>query len=83
MTKTPGGAKFPVDVHNKKAIKTLEYLGFELVRKGNHLSFIKINNGTVTKLTLPNHTRIKGSTLRSACTQAGINREDFLKAYYS
>lgn len=32
-------------------------------------------------MTLPNHKLIKGSTLRAACTQAGISRESFLDTY--
>ena len=38
-------------------------------------------DGTRTPLTLPNHARLKSSTLRIICTQASIPREDFLKAY--
>jgi len=38
-------------------------------------------DGTTTPLTLPNHSRIKGSTLRSICTQSGISRDDFIAAY--
>ncbi len=30
---------------------------------------------------MPNLSRIKGSTLRVICTQAGIPRDEFLKAY--
>ena len=36
---------------------------------------------TKTPLTMPNHPKIKASTLRTICTQAGIVREDFLNAY--
>jgi predicted RNase H-like HicB family nuclease len=36
--------------------------------------------GTRTPLTMPNHIRIKGSTLRTICTQAGISRDDCLRA---
>jgi len=32
-------------------------------------------------LTMPNHDKIKGSTLRTICRQSGISREDFLKIY--
>lgn len=39
------------------------------------------NDGTRTPLTLPNHRLIKGSTLRTICSQAGIPRDEFLKAY--
>lgn len=38
-------------------------------------------DGTKTLLTMPNHERIKGSTLRVICRQSGIKREEFLKAY--
>ena len=38
-------------------------------------------DGTKTPLTMPNHERIKGSTLRVICRQAGIKREDFLTVY--
>ena len=31
--------------------------------------------------TLPNHPKIKASTLRIICTQAGIKREEFLSVY--
>ncbi|HZY30557.1 MAG TPA: type II toxin-antitoxin system HicA family toxin [Candidatus Methylomirabilis sp.] len=34
-----------------------------------------------TPLTMPSHPRIKASTLRTICTQAGISREEFLHAY--
>jgi len=32
-------------------------------------------------LTMPNHSTIKSSTLRTILTQAGIARDDFLRAY--
>jgi hypothetical protein len=31
---------------------------------------------------MPNHATLKSSTLRAICTQAGIARQDFLKAYF-
>jgi predicted RNA binding protein YcfA (HicA-like mRNA interferase family) len=74
--------KFPVDAPVDKVIKALEHLGFLLVREGNHISMIRENlDGTRTPLTMPNHRRIKSSTLRAILTQANISREDFLKAY--
>ena len=36
---------------------------------------------TKTQLTMPNHPKIKASTLRTICTQAGISRDDFIEAY--
>ena len=74
--------KFPVDAPKTKAVKALELLGFRVVREREHIAMARDNpDGTRTPLTMPNHARIKGSTLRNICTQAGISREDFLKAY--
>jgi predicted RNA binding protein YcfA (HicA-like mRNA interferase family) len=74
--------KFPVDVPLARAIKTFESLGFQLVREGNHISMTRKNaDGSQTPLTMPNHRFIKGSTLRSICSQVGISRDDFLAAY--
>ena len=75
-------AKFPVDAPKAKMIKTFESLGFRLVREGNHIAMVRENSdGTRTPLTMPNHRTIKSSTLRRILTQAGISRNDFLKAY--
>ncbi len=38
-------------------------------------------DGTRTLLTMPNHRRIKSSTLRTILTQAGIPRDAFVAAY--
>ncbi|GBE18632.1 hypothetical protein BMS3Abin16_01237 [archaeon BMS3Abin16] len=35
--------KFPKDAPKTKVIKTLELLGFEMVRVGNHISMIREN----------------------------------------
>ncbi len=57
-------------------------LGFRVVRRGNHISLVRENaDGTRVTMTLPAHSTIKSSTLRTACTQAGIARKDFLEAY--
>jgi predicted RNA binding protein YcfA (HicA-like mRNA interferase family) len=75
-------AKFPVDATKSKVIKVLEGFGFLIVREKEHISMIRQNpDGTNTPLTLPNHKRIKGSTLRSICTQSGISRDDFMAVY--
>ena len=75
-------AKFPVDAPKAKVIKVLEGFGFKIVREKEHISMIRQNSdGTNTPLTLPNHNRIRGSTLRSICTQSGISRDDFIAAY--
>lgn len=74
--------KFPVDAPIKKVIKALERLGFRVVRQGNHIAMARENpDGTRTPLTIPNHSRIKGSTLRTILTQANITRDEFLRAY--
>lgn len=75
-------AKFPVDAPKTKVIKVLEHFGFSIVREREHISMVRKNwDGTTTPLTLPNHKLIKGSTLRSICTQSGISREDFIAVY--
>lgn len=75
-------SKFPVDAPVRKVIKALEQLGFEKIREGNHIAMLRQNpDGTKTPLTMPNHPKIKKSTLRTILTQTGISREEFLKAY--
>jgi len=74
--------KFPVDAPVERVIKALEILGFRLLREGNHIAMVRENlDGTRTPLTIPNHRKIKGSTLRTILTQSSISREDFLRAY--
>jgi predicted RNA binding protein YcfA (HicA-like mRNA interferase family) len=74
--------KFPVDAPLKKVIRALEKLGFRMVREGNHIAMVRENpDGTRTPLTMPNHSLIKGSTLRTILTQAGIARDDFLNKF--
>ncbi len=74
--------RFPVDAPVERVIKALDILGFRLLREGNHIAMARENlDGTRTPLTIPNHRRIKGSTLRTILTQSSIPREDFLRAY--
>lgn len=75
-------AKFPVDAPLDRVLAAFELLSFQRVRRGNHISMIRQNpDGTKTPLTLPNHRKIKGSTLRTILTQSSITRDDFLNSY--
>lgn len=74
--------RFPVDARKVKVVKTFELLGFVSVREKEHIAMTRENpDGTRTPLTMPNHPRIKASTLRLICAQAGISRDEFLKAF--
>jgi hypothetical protein len=49
-------AACPKDAPQRRVIKTLERLGFRLVRQHEHISMVRDNaDGTQTPLTMPNH----------------------------
>lgn len=74
--------KFPNDAPKSRVIKTLQCLGFQLLREREHIVMVRENSdGSRTPLTVPNHRYIKASTLRSICTQADISRELFISIY--
>jgi hypothetical protein len=74
--------RFPTDAPLKRVVTAFERMGFRMLREGNHIAMVRDNaDGTRTPLTLPNHARLRASTLRTILTQAGINRQEFLAAY--
>ena len=74
--------KFPVDAPSERVLRALQTPRFQIVNRGNHISLVRNEpGGKRTPMTLPGHRTIKGSTLRTALTQSGISREDFLRAY--
>jgi HicA toxin of bacterial toxin-antitoxin, len=75
-------SRFPVDAPKRRVLKALSALGFRLIHEAEHVAMLREEpDGTRTPLTLPNHSRIKGSTLRTICTQAHFSRQEFLDAY--
>ncbi len=75
-------AKFPIDAPKSRVLRALAKLGFQIVREREHIALARTNaDGTQTPLTIPNYAKLKSSTLRGICTQAGISRDEFLKAY--
>jgi len=74
--------KFPRDARKEKVIKTLQELGFVIVRESNHIIMERNNSdGTVTPLVIPNHRTINSGTLRGILNQCNISREEFLNNF--
>ena len=74
--------KFPVDAPKNDVLKAFGRLGFVVVREANHIIMERKNtDDTITPLVFPNQNVIKSGTLRAVLTQAGIPRDEFLKAF--
>jgi hypothetical protein len=53
-----------------------------MVREAEHIAMRRARpEGGSDTLTMPNHSTINASTLRTILTGAGISREEFLRAY--
>lgn len=73
--------RIPRDIPLGRVLKALQSLGFHVVRSGTHIVLVRDEpDGTVTGLAIPSHRRVKGVTLLSAVTRAGVTREELAKA---
>lgn len=63
----------------RDVIRAFEHFGWLIARqRGSHIIMTK--PGSITTLSIPNHTTIARGTLRSLITKAGLSIDEFLEA---
>lgn len=62
------------DSKKNDVLKAFEKFGFNVVKESEH---IKMRNEQGQTVSIPNHKRIKGSTLSQICRTAGIDKVRF------
>ncbi len=67
--------KLPRDLSGTEVVKSLQRLGFTVVRqKGSHVQMVKGDK----RITVPRHRFVTVGTLQSILRQAGLSLEEFL-----
>lgn len=63
-----------IDTKQNDVLKALKFFGFEVVKTAQH---IKLRNEAGVTVSVPNHRRVKGSTLSAICKDGGIDKKAF------
>ena len=73
--------KFPIDMKPSRVIKALHKLGFYECRKtaNSHIVLKHRENGE--SICLPNHKRLKMSTVSKELRNSGVDKKEFMEYY--